>query len=112
MRALFLAAVLALAPGVALAQSTTDSFLAEPDIATAQGRSAQQCAAMGCQSPTLYWWPAVTLPCTTGGTVWIDIQASGAYGPSGLTSAEVSALVPYSTMSANGCFPAPEGNLP
>jgi hypothetical protein len=83
-----------------------DSYLSEPDLATAEARSAQQCAVMSCQPPTLYWWSVLTLPCGTLGAYWLDMEPAGVYGPSGLT-AQDPAPQPYDALNADGCFPPP-----
>lgn len=92
------AALLPVAP--ALAQSSSYSYLVEPDLATARARSAQACAAMHCRGGTLYWWPVVVDP----KGVAIAIAPSGAYATQGLTASEIAALQSYATLKAAGWF--------
>lgn len=89
-----------LLPGVALAQTQTQQYLPQATIEAALARSATQCTAMGCDGiNTKYWWQAITLQ---NGTAAVVIEASGPYGPAGLTAAEQAALVPYATMCSQG----------
>ena len=93
-----LAFVLLLLPTVALAQ--TQQYLPQATMEAALARSATQCTAMGCDGVnTKYWWATVALQ---NGTAAVVIEASGPYGPTGLTAAEQAALVPYATMCSQG----------
>lgn len=99
MRVLLVLLFLACSASQAFAWGTGDQFLIEPDLATAQTRSAQQCQAKGCQVPTLYWWTVVEN--ATTGQAALAIRASGDFGSTGLTAGELAALVPYAQMDAS-----------
>lgn len=90
----------------ALAQSA--EYLIEPDQATCLARSAQQCAALGCDGiHSVYWWPCVSL---SDGTYAIQTTPGTPYGattsnavdqtPVGLSAAEQANLVTDVQLSA------------
>jgi hypothetical protein len=66
-------------------------YLIFPDFASAQSRSHQQAIAKGCTGETQYWWECIANVATGQGAV--GIADSGDYDSSGLTEAEVAALV-------------------
>lgn len=94
-----------LLPFLSKANQLQDSFYPVPDQGTGLALSNTLCVQQGCQSPTLYWIPVISLVCKTLGINWIEFRPNGPYGLQLLSTTDQQKLKSYSELNSDSCFP-------